>query len=284
VESVAMSVGLEFVATLGEELAAGTLHLPTFPDVAMRVREALDDENCTNDRLAKVIGADPVLAAQVMRVANSAAYARGGEPVADLRIATSRLGQDTLRNTAIAFAMHQIASAEAMPAIKAPLGAVWRHSVYVAAIAHCLAKRLTRLNPEEAMLAGLVHDIGKLYILMRAAKDSEVLDDEEMLAECMEQWHPGVGRAIVEAWDFSDAIAVAVDEHEEFDRGDLPVDLTTVVTVANVYAKVVIGELDSVVWNEIPAIGKLGLTADTAEEIVGESAEEIQSLVDALKV
>ena len=151
-EAVAMPMGMEFVTTLSEELAAGTLDLPTFPDVALRVREALDDDNCTTDRLAKLLGADPVLASQVIRVANSAAYARGGDPVTDLRVAASRLGHDTLRNTAIAFAMHQIASARSMPAIKTPLGTVWRHSVHVAAIAYCLAKRMTKLNPEEAML------------------------------------------------------------------------------------------------------------------------------------
>ena len=88
----------------------------------------------------------------------------------------------------------------------------------VAAVAYTLAKRVPGLDHDEAMLAGLVHDIGELYILKRAAEQPELLADTDALAELVADWHTGVGHAIVEAWGFPEPVATAVSEHEDLER------------------------------------------------------------------
>ncbi len=281
-QAVAMS-GMEFVENLAQELTTGQLELPAFPDAAERVRRALDDPDCGADRLARVIGTDAGLAAHIMRMANAAAYNARGFEITSLRVAIGRLGHDTIRSAAVATAMRQLAQASATPALKEPLGRLWKHSVQVAAVAYTLAKRVPGLDQDEAMLAGLVHDIGELYILKRAAEQPELLADTAAVSELVANWHTGVGQAIVEAWGFPEPVVKAVDEHEDLERDVTPADAATAVLVANLFAKVEAGEIETPDWEQIPSFARLGLSAETCEEVLRESAGEIRSIVDALK-
>ena len=84
------------------------------------------------------------------------------------------------------------------------------------------------------MLAGLMHDIGKLYILTRVEAYPALFGDRENFDALLSAWHTGVGRAIVELWGFPEPIATAVDEHEELARSaSTAIDLADVVLVAN---------------------------------------------------
>jgi len=282
-QAVAMS-GLAFVENLAQELTHGDLELPAFPDAAERIRRALDDPDCAPARLARVVGADAGLAAQIMRMANSALYNARGFEITNLQVAIGRLGQDALRSAATAMAMRQLAHAAATPALKQPLGRLWKHSMQVAAVAFTLAKRQPHLNRDEAMLAGLVHDIGELYILKRAAEEPGLLEDKPVLDELIENWHTGVGRAIVDAWGFPESVVTAVDEHEELGRDPGSTsDLTSAVMVANLIAKLEAGEITEVDWQEIPAFTRLGLDEQTLATVLQESAEEIRSMIESLK-
>jgi len=275
---------MEFVANLGNELSRGELELPSFPDVAERTRRALDDPDCSSKTLSLVIGADAALAARVIRMANSAAYNPTGSSITDLRAAIGRLGQETIRTTAVAHAVRQLSGATELKALREPLSKLWKHSVQVAAISHVLAKRHSYLNADEALLAGLVHDIGKLYILKCAAARPKLFENPTVLDELVQEWHTGVGRAIVEAWGFSEAVTNATDEHEVYSHcpKDGP-DLTCIVLVANLLAKREMNELESVDFDQIPAFRRLGLGGEKSKEILSESAAEIRSIVDALK-
>ncbi len=280
-----MMDGLAFVEQLGRELSQGDLELPSFPEAAERVRRTLDDPNCSPAMITRVIASDPVLAANIVRMANSATYNRIGSEINSLQVAVGRLGHDTVRSVATAAALRQLTSIAATPGLKAPLKDLWRHSVQVAAVAYTLAKRLPDyLCEDEVMLAGLVHDIGKLYILQRAAALSDGACDPLTLSELLDHWHTGVGRAIVEAWGFSDSVTMAVDEHEEIGRDYTgPADVTSAVLVANLIAKSEAGEIDAVDWRRVPSFTKLNLTPESYQVVRRESAAEIKSIVDALK-
>ena len=274
----------DLVESLARELSEDELELPSFPDAAERVRRTLEDPRCSGPRLVRAIGADPVLAGQIVRLANSAAYRCGPVRITTLVCAIARLGHDTIRSTAVSLAMRQLAGAAARPALRAPLGRLWKHSVQVAALSHTLAKRVPHLRPDEAMLAGLVHDIGKLYILRRAADHGAQCAGDAALDELVDAWHVGIGRAIVDAWGFPDAVGVAVDEHEEIERDPGPdADVADVVLVANLLARHAAGEIASLDWQRVPALGKLGLMPGNTGEVLQRSAAEIRSIVDALE-
>ena len=276
--------GFEFVTALGHELSAGNLKLPQFPDITLKVRSAIEAPHASAGKIALVVGSDPILAARVIKVANSAAY-HPAERITDLKNAVVRLGRKMVRNTAIAVALEQLLKTQGMGALKVHLRDLWHHAVRVAALSYVLAKRWTRLSPDEALLAGLCHDIGKYYLLTRAELYPELFGDPEMLDRLMSDWHAAVGRAILECWSLPEEVCIAADEHDTLDREHLgPVDLTDVVMVANLHAHLVEDPdlRQRVDWEAVPAFRKLQLTPDASVKIMMESERETASLIQSL--
>ena len=102
------SVEFAFVSALAKEMSAGKIELPGFPDIAIRVRRALQDEEVSAEKLVRVIGAEPSLTARLLQLANSAAINRGGARINDLRTAITRVGFTLVRSSSIALAMSQL--------------------------------------------------------------------------------------------------------------------------------------------------------------------------------
>ena len=111
------------------------------------------DESSDGVRIVRVIGSEPVLATQLVRMANSAALNPGGAKVMDLRAAVARVGLDTVRSATIAFAIQQLKDAPALKGLEKQLGVLWRHGVQVAALSYAVARRLTNVSADTAMLA-----------------------------------------------------------------------------------------------------------------------------------
>ena len=101
-------------------------------------------------------------------MANSAALNATGKAVTDLRTAINRMGNEMVRSASVAFAMSQLRYNEKLGAIKSDLDDLWERSMLGAAFALVLARKCTKINPEEAMLTGMMHAISKLYVLIRA--------------------------------------------------------------------------------------------------------------------
>jgi HD-like signal output (HDOD) protein len=135
------------------------------------------------------------------------------------------------------------------------------------------------------MLAGMLHDIGKFYILNKSGKYPELFNQPETLDMIMHDWHTAIGRSILDAWKFSEDIALAADEHESLERMHVgAADLTDVVMVANLFAhQQQLDQIPDIDWEAIPAIKQLKLTAETALEIIKESRQEMQSIIQALQ-
>ena len=281
----AVDIGFEFVTNLCEELNNRTLDLPAFPDVVVRIRKALRDPEITADQVVRVVGSDPVFSARLLRVANSALMNAAGVQINDLRIATMRLGFNMTYNIAVSIAVEQVMKSSRVNKLHPYLKELWKHSVRVAAYSYVIADRQTDINPDEAMLAGMLHDIGKFYILNKSGKYPELFNQPETLDMIMHDWHTAVGRSILDAWKFSEEIAVAADEHESLERMHFgTADLTDVVMVANLFAhQQQPAQIPDIDWEAIPAIKQLKLTAETALEIIKESRQEMQSIIQALQ-
>jgi putative nucleotidyltransferase with HDIG domain len=275
-----------FVQSLAQELSHQEFDIPPFPDVAIRIRDAMNNPNVTTHDIAKIITADPVLATRLLRMANSALLRRGPIEITDINAAIGRLGFDLVKNTVVSLAMDTTFAADNVNAeVRQYIDAVRTHSTHVCALAYILAKQQSSIkNPEEVMLVGLLHDIGKFYILNRANDFPELFGDPVTLNQLVATWHTGVGRAIIESWGFPPRIAVAIDEHETLARYQPgSPDMTDIVLVANLFVNLHENPPDELPdLSEIPACKKMEINHERMAGIMLASEDEIRSIEQAL--
>ncbi len=268
--------GDRFVSVLLKDIKQHCLKLPSLPEVAIRVRKAVEDENSTAAQIARLVGVDAALSARLLRVANSSIY-RGDKPIDTLPMAVTRLGGKVVRSLVSSLVAQQLYQSPS-PAVRQRMTELWMHSVEVAAISHLLARRFTSLDPEQAMLAGLLHDIGGLPILSRAGDFPDIVAAPGMLDEAIEKLHIVIGKLILEIWNFPADLVTAVAEHEDLGRYTATVDYADVVLVANLHSYVGKAHPHAHVnWGDVPAFAKLGMTPAeslrTLEEAKAEMAE-----------
>jgi len=202
---------------LASDLSAGRIDLPSFPDVALRVRKALQDDDVSADTITRIVGAEPVLAGRLLQLANAAAVNVCSKRVTDLRAAVARAGFDLVRGSAVAFAMSQLTRAEALKGIREPLHGLWQRSALMAAMAGVLARRLTKVNSDAAALAGILHGVVKLYILVKTVEDPTLFSDTDACARIEQLWHANVAKALLENWDMAEDVVAAVHPHEDLE-------------------------------------------------------------------
>ena len=222
-----------FLEQLATELNSRNIQLPSFPDVVINIRAALEDPTCTSERLADVVRTDPVLAARLLMTANSAFHNRAGIEIVDLNLAISRLGFEVVRNTAITLAVEQIFNASQHDDARDVIREIWDNSLSMASMSFVLARQKRSLNADNAFLSGLLHEIGKLYIVTRARDYPALLGDAASLRTVMDQWNPSIGRSIVESWGFSSEIAATLEADENLATdAQAPASLVDVVHAA----------------------------------------------------
>jgi len=195
----------------------------------------------------------------------------------------ARLGNKLVRNLVTSQVMKQMFQA-ANEEVDKRLRAVWEHSVQVASIARALSSNTPEVMPDQAMLAGLLHDIGTLPILYRAEERDEILDIPGLLDQLIERLHTRIGGAILKHWKFPDALVAVAAEHEDLQRDHPgPADLVDVVQVANLQSHISDGDhpLASADWSAVTAFQRMGLEVDVHEiELtdVQDEIEEVQKL------
>jgi HD-like signal output (HDOD) protein len=270
------------------EIAGDHIDLPSFPEVALRVRRALADEDVTIDHVVRVVSAEPSLVVRLLQLGNSAALNPSGRRLTDLRAAMTRIGFNMARGATIAFAMSQLRRAEAYRGLEKPFNDLWHTSTRVAAVSYVIAKKLTTVNAELALLAGLLHTVGKLYLLTRAARYPDLLDDSRVYGSLVETWHARIAKAILVNWELAPPVIDAVQGFEAVDRErEGEIDLLDVLWVGRSLAAVPrkAGAAPPTLppeWFESHPVRRLGLDGSACQAILVESGKEIDSLASAL--
>jgi HD-like signal output (HDOD) protein len=274
----------EFVQFLAQELSTGKVELPSFPDIALKVRKVLADDDVNLDKVLRVVGSEPTLAARLLQIANSAALNVTGNAVTDLRNAVQRMGLNMVRSAAIAFAMAQMKKAGELKGLEAPMAALWKRCTAVAAMAYVVSRRLTKLNPDSALLAGLLHGVGELYILTRANRHPGLFADQPAYDTIVRDWHISVAQALLENWEISEEIVRAVSEFEDLDRRHTgPADLSDVLTVAHLLVSYQdFPESIELNMQGVAARQRMSLDATAYTNIIHESRDAIKELQQAL--
>ncbi len=273
-----------FVKILAGELSQGRVELPSVPDVVLRLQKTLSDENVTNDTVVRVIGSEPMLAARLMTMANSAALNASGRRIADLRTAVARVGFNIVRSVGVSYAIGQLRKANEFKHLEPQLDALWGNSVQVAALCHVIARRFSTLNGDTALLAGLMHNVGRIYILTRSAKFPTLTADPLTYQSIVRDWHVNVAKALLENWKVADEIVGAVAGHEDMERESRgPVSLTDVLSLAKLLERSRSGtEMASPSEPLLKALRRMQLQVRDCHSLLDESAEEIAALKSAL--
>lgn len=257
------------------------LVLPTLPEVALRVREAAEDPDVGIPQISKVIGNDAALTARIIKVVNSPLL-RSNKEITDLQMAVSRLGINYTCNLATGLAMEQMFQATS-DVVDRKMREVWNKSTEIAGICHVLCRHYTRLMPDQATLAGLVHQIGVLPILTYAEEHNELLADSISLNHVIEQIHPIIGDKILRTWEFPEPIAIVPSQYLDFTRDSSKVDYVDIVQVATLQSYLgsehPYTQLD---WSKVPAFAKLGLDPQVdmqADEDLSAAMEAAMSML-----
>ena len=277
-------VAFTFVQALAAELSGGKVELPGFPHIVMRVQRILSDDKTDSSKIVRVIGSEPVLAAQLIRMANSAALNPTSTPVTDLRAAVTRVGVDTVRSATIAFAMRQLNEAPTLRGLEMQLGVLWRRSVQVASLCSVVARRLTNVSADTALLAGLLQGIGRLYILTRASRHRSLFCDAAAYQGIEHDWHLSIAAALLENWGIADEIVQAVHESENLERDARGAPALADVLVVGTLLADLNGDASALAAQVQCAkpLQRLRLDQQACERFLAESAQEVNSLRDAL--
>jgi HD-like signal output (HDOD) protein len=282
----APDVTFTFVQALAAELSKGDIELPGYPVVVARVQQMLNDDDVDIAKVVTAIGSEPAIASSIVRMANSAALNPRGVPAADLRAAITRVGLNTVRTATVSFAMSQVKKAPDLKGIEPQVDRLWQRSIWVASLSQAIARRLTRLNADAAMLAGLLQGIGKLYILARASRHQALFADEQAYRHVEQTWHVNIAVALIESWGFPADIVEAVRDSENVDedaRG--PVSLSDVLMVAALLSDYAgTPETLRALVSASRPFQRLELDFEGCENFMTAAAEDVASLREVLSI
>lgn len=248
------------ISKIKSEHEAGRLVLPSLPEIVVRVRQAVNDDDMNLGDVVKLIQLDPSLTARLIQIANSPLY-RTPQPVDNCLMAVNRLGLKTTRDLVTCLVLNNVFNAKDK-LLKDKIQVLWQHSCHVAAVASTIAKITPNLHEDTALLAGLLHDIGVLPILHYAAEFPDIIESEEKLDFVIQELRASLGKEILDGWNFDSALSDVSSEAENwFRENDNAADYVDVVIVAQIHSyfgKERARDLPSLV--STPAFLKLGLS------------------------
>ena len=265
--------------------AIGELNFPTSLDASRRVLKAVDNPDIGLAALAKIVVAEPLLSAKVIRLANSVALNPTNQIVRDVRQAVLRVGMDPIKALAMVLIMDQLRQSQRLSGCRNLSNRLWERSVHVAALSYVLARKLTRLNADEAMFAGIVHDLGRFYLLSRVADYPELLEDTTILAETINDLAQKTSEMVLNALNLPVSVVDAVLSSRQYSGSMPPRTLGDLLFIAGVVSPRLdpFRELDARVIPVVNSALALGLDQGTVSEAIASSGDEIYSIVVALE-
>ena len=273
---------LETFRTIAAQASKGEIKFSTNINATLKVKQLLNDPDAHLANATKLVLADPLFSARTVAIANSAAYNRSGTKINNVTSAVMRLGFGTLRSLAVSLIVRQMGDGLTNPAIRKKSAELWEHTACVASLSQVIARRMTKIDPDTAMFAGIVHEVGGFYLLSRAGEFPGLLDGE--LEGWVEYGEKIIGRGVLKALDIPDIICEAIEQVWKGVGAQPPVTLGDVLILANDLATT----LSPLQPSSEVAIHDANLKVDfmigdeTMSSILEDATEQIESLREAL--
>jgi HD-like signal output (HDOD) protein len=251
-----------FLAEVKDAVATEKLLLPSLPDVALKIKKECEKEGTSAQMIAEVISQDPAMSVRLLQVANSALY-RTSNLTDNIQMAISKLGLKMVKHLVISLSMKQLYNAS-NDVITERFHELWITSIKTAAIAHLLATKHEHLDADKAMLAGLIHNIGALPIILMAEDDDDLFDQPETLCKVIQKMQGEVGAFIFKKWHFPEYMIDIVNECYRFRRThNGPADYIDVIQVALIQGSIYTGLDCPEDWSTVSAFAHLDIDTET---------------------
>jgi HD-like signal output (HDOD) protein len=280
-EYIAREVKPNLVDEIRQAFYHHEVDLPSMPEVALKISRAVQSEDSDFRQIAAIVQADPVISARIVQVANSAMYA-GVSRVESVQNAITRIGLQTTRAIVMTVVLKNLFSPES-PVIRKRMRTYYEHSIRVGAISHALAARLQDFDPEQAFLAGLIHDIGVLPLLIHADRRKDLNQNADVLEHVISELVGTVGGTLLKQWEFEPQFVTVALDAEKWAREVEVADYCDIVQVAQLQCSMVGGSnADGPPLNELPAFTRLHLEEIDPIKVVEEARQEISEIVSLL--
>jgi HD-like signal output (HDOD) protein len=271
-----------FLDRIAAELAAGRVDLPPFPKVVIDVQQTFRNPNYTLQTVAGIISAERSLADRLLQMANTTAFNATGRVIIDLGVALTRLGAQKVHSVAIAHAIAHIRQSESLRAIAKPLDELWAEAAIVAHFCQAVAKR-TQLSAPDAFVAGLLHGIGRMYILVQCVSQGPSGPPVLLSNDLVDAWHPAIAKAVLKNWHMSAEVCDAVGAQAELGVRRGPANLTDVLIASIRLAKRKQDPHDGTSLNTGGALARLNLPVEVCHSLIAEADTDIRALQRALR-
>jgi putative nucleotidyltransferase with HDIG domain len=226
------SIHFHLLQSVAKDLSSD-VNFPTCFDATIRIRKVIADPMASADRIAAAISIEPLVVLRLLKLANSVLYNPSGRITTDVREAVWRVGLSTVCTIAMGVAAEQLSHSKELAPFSDLARKTWEHSIQVSAIARALAKQLGTVNPDDAMLAGMVHDIGVFYLLYRASEFKEYENNRKALLDLVIGWHETIGESLLTVLGMPQRIIDAVHDHDLLHDVPNPQSLADVLYLAN---------------------------------------------------
>lgn len=273
----------DFADEIRADIESNRIQLPTLPEVALKVRDAVESENTDAAKIAAMVANDAALSARLLQVANSPLY-RGRVEIDSIQQAITRLGLKIVRSLVVSLAMKQMFQATS-DALDRQFRQVWDDSLQVAAISRVLANNVPELENEQSMLGGLIHNIGALPILTKIDERWGYDADPELIRSLIADLAPEIGGRILKNWHFAESLAnIPIACHDlAYDPGPFPTyaDIVLVARLQHVATRDAAGTQSD--WSNVPAFAKIGMEPEVVIVDMEGPAEEIAEVRSMLE-
>jgi HD-like signal output (HDOD) protein len=203
-----------------EALKSDELNLPSLPDIAMKIRDAIAQDSSNSKTISRVIISDPAITAKLIKTANSVLYRRG-EPISSCEKAVIRLGNKTTTELVTCYALRELFNSSSK-LLEKRMKQLWSHSVEIAAVSFVLAKQTPGFDPDHALLTGLVHDIGVLVILALSVDYPDIINNPRHLDHLVKHMRNEIGATVLTKWEFDEGTIVTATHSQDWMRDSQP--------------------------------------------------------------
>lgn len=254
------------------------------PDIVMRLRKASADQNMTIDMLARVVQTDIGACSYLLNVANSPLY-RTRVKASDIQSSIRVMGITTFNNLIMAYAVKSLVGSN-NPATLKYLKLHWQKSAYRAAIASAIAKSVDGVNPEKALLAGLLQDVGVLPILAKLQSDELNALSPDQIQLALDTYAKKVGSVLADKWGLDEDFKAVIKNAGNlgYDGGD-KTDLVDVVNIAHLLSQLGNSAIRWPRLEDSPCLqkfGENGLTMETSLLLLKQAHEDINEIKQVL--